>query len=86
MFVMFLRFFLPCLPLSKTPLNYGNNQHMEVLLHNKIPQNGQERINVNVYVYSLIAPRVQQTPQFTPLVLELSFIQSHLHLRTLLQL
>ena len=38
-----------------------------------------EEINVNVYVYSLIyQPSVQQTSQFTPLVLELSLMQSHL--------
>ena len=36
------------------------------------------QINVNVYVYSLVSHRVQQTSQFTPLVLELSFIRSHL--------
>ena len=35
-------------------------------------------INVNVYVYSLISHRVQQTSQFTPLVLELFLIHSHL--------
>ena len=35
-------------------------------------------VNVNVYVYSLISHRVQQTSQFTPLVLELSLIRSHL--------
>ena len=35
-------------------------------------------LNVNVYVYSLISHRVQQTSQFTPLVLELSLVQSHL--------
>ena len=34
--------------------------------------------NVNVYVYSLISYEVQQISQFTPLVLELSLIQSHL--------
>ena len=34
--------------------------------------------NVNVYVYSLISHRVQQTSQFTPLVLELSLVRSHL--------
>ena len=33
---------------------------------------------VNVYVYSLISHRVQQTSQFTPLVLELSLVHSHL--------
>ena len=37
-----------------------------------------EMWNVNVYVYSLIPPWVQQTSQFTPLVLKLSLIQSHL--------
>ena len=31
-----------------------------------------------MYVYSLISHRVQQTSQFTPLVLELSLVQSHL--------
>ena len=31
-----------------------------------------------VYVYSLISHRVQQTSQFTPLVLELSLVRSHL--------
>ena len=31
-----------------------------------------------MYVYSLISHRVQQTLQFTPLVLELSLVQSHL--------
>ena len=35
-------------------------------------------VNVNVYVYSLISHRVQQTSQFTPLVLELSLVRSHL--------
>ena len=35
-------------------------------------------VNVNVYVYSLISHRVQQTSQFTPLVLELSLVWSHL--------
>ena len=35
-------------------------------------------LNVNVEVYSLKSPWVQQTLQFTPLVLELSLIQSHL--------
>ena len=35
-------------------------------------------VNVNVEVYSLISPRVQQTLQFTPLVWELSPIWSHL--------
>ena len=35
-------------------------------------------VNVNVYVYSLIFHRVQQTSQFKPLVLELSHVQSHL--------
>ena len=34
--------------------------------------------NVNVYAYSLISHRVQQTLQFTPLVLELSLVRSHL--------
>ena len=33
-------------------------------------------VNVNVYVYSLISPWVQQTSQFTPLVLELSLLYS----------
>ena len=33
---------------------------------------------MNVYVYSLISHRVQQTSQFTPLVLELSLVRSHL--------
>ena len=39
-----------------------------------------EKINVNVYVYSLDIPfsRVQQTAQFTPLVSELTLIRSHL--------
>ena len=32
----------------------------------------------NVYVYSLISHRVQHTSQFTPLVLELSLVRSHL--------
>ena len=36
------------------------------------------QLNVNVYVYSLISHRVQQTSQFTPLVLELSLVRSHL--------
>ena len=31
-----------------------------------------------MYVYSLISPCIQQTWQFTPLVLELSLLQSHL--------
>ena len=31
-----------------------------------------------MYVYSLISHRVQQTSQFTPLVLELSLVRSHL--------
>ena len=35
-------------------------------------------VNVNVEVYSLKSPWVQQTLQFTPLVLELSLIRSHL--------
>ena len=35
-------------------------------------------VNVNVEVYSLKSPWVQQTLQFTPLVLELSLVQSHL--------
>ena len=35
-------------------------------------------VNVNVYVYSLISHRVQQTSQFTPLALELSLVRSHL--------
>ena len=35
-------------------------------------------VYVNVYVYSLISLWVQQTSQFTPLVSELSHIQSHL--------
>ena len=35
-------------------------------------------VNVNVYVYSLISHWVQQTSQFTPLVLELSLVRSHL--------
>ena len=35
-------------------------------------------VNVNVEVYSLKCPWVQQTLQFTPLVLELSLIRSHL--------
>ena len=34
--------------------------------------------HINVYVYSLISHRVQQTSQFTPLVLELSLVRSHL--------
>ena len=33
---------------------------------------------INVHVYSLISHRVQQTSQFTPLVLELSLVRSHL--------
>ena len=37
-----------------------------------------KNVNVNVFVYSLIFPSVQQTSQFTPLVLELSLTQSHL--------
>ena len=36
------------------------------------------KLNVNVHVYSLKCLRVQQTLQFTPLVLELSLLQSHL--------
>ena len=41
------------------------------------------KINVDikkiiVYAYSLISHQVQQTSQFTPLVLELSLIRSHL--------
>ena len=36
------------------------------------------KLNVNVYVYSLISHRVQQTSQFTPLVLELFLVRSHL--------
>ena len=39
---------------------------------------GWHEINVNVYAYSLISHRVQQTSQFTPLVLELSLVRSHL--------
>ena len=41
---------------------------------------GVNKINVNVYVYSLDIPfsRVQQTAQFTPLVSELTLIRSHL--------
>ena len=39
---------------------------------------GEFKINVNVYVYSLISHRVQQTSQFTPLVLEFSLVRSHL--------
>ena len=35
-------------------------------------------VNVNVHVYSLISHQVQQTLQFTPSVLELSLIWSHL--------
>ena len=35
-------------------------------------------VNVNVYVCSLISHRIQQTSEFTPLVLELSCIWSHL--------
>ena len=35
-------------------------------------------INVNVEVYSLRSPWVQQALQFSPLVLELSLIRSHL--------
>ena len=35
-------------------------------------------VNVNVEVYSLKSPWVQQTLQFTPLVLELSLLRSHL--------
>ena len=35
-------------------------------------------VNLNVNVYSLISHRVQQTSQFTPLVLELSLVRSHL--------
>ena len=35
-------------------------------------------MNVNVYVYSLISHQVQQILQFTPLVLELSLVRSHL--------
>ena len=35
-------------------------------------------VNVNVNVYSLISPSVQQTSQFTPLVLKLCHIKSHL--------
>ena len=35
-------------------------------------------VNINVYVYRLISPWVQQTLQFTSLVLELSLIRSHL--------
>ena len=35
-------------------------------------------VNVNVYVYSPISHRVQQTSQFTLLVLELSLVRSHL--------
>ena len=31
---------------------------------------GASNVNVNVYVYSLISHRVQQTSQFTPLVLD----------------
>ena len=33
-------------------------------------------VNVNVYIYSLMSVSVQQTSQFTPLVLELSLIWS----------
>ena len=36
------------------------------------------KLNVNVYVYSLISRRVQQTSQFIPLVLDNSLIRSHL--------
>ena len=36
-------------------------------------------VNVNVYVYSLIFPWVQQTAQFTHLILKLPLMQSHLH-------
>ena len=36
------------------------------------------KINLNLYVCSLISHRVQQTSQFTPLALELSLIWSHL--------
>ena len=35
-------------------------------------------VNVNVQIYSLKSLCVQQTLQFTPLVLELSLIRSHL--------
>ena len=35
-------------------------------------------VNINVYVYSLISLRVRQILQFTPLVLEISVIWSHL--------
>ena len=35
-------------------------------------------INVNMFINSLISPSVQQTSQFTPLVLELSLKQSHI--------
>ena len=38
----------------------------------------QINVNVNVYVYSLISHRVQQTSQFTALVWELSLVRSHL--------
>ena len=41
-------------------------------------QHGHINVNVNVYVYSLVSHRVQQTSQFTPLVLELSLVRSHL--------
>ena len=34
-------------------------------------------VNVNVFIYSLISPSVQQALHFTPLVLEFSHIQSH---------
>ena len=36
------------------------------------------KINVNVYVYSLISYRLQQTLQFTPLLLERSLMWSYL--------
>ena len=39
---------------------------------------GKKNVNVNVYAYSLISHRVQQTSQFISLILELSLVRSHL--------
>ena len=46
--------------------------------HNCVYKGSWMNINVNVYVYSLISPCVRRSSQFTPLVLDLSLIRSHL--------
>ena len=50
----------------------------KTIMNINISINVNVNVSVNVEVYSLKSPWVQQTLQFTPLILELSLIRSHL--------